>query len=50
MNEQIDYASRILTRLIESLGSALPGIYAGLVVIVAFFIAAVMSRVRFAFS
>ena len=44
MNEQIDYASRILTRLIESLGSALPGIFAGLVVIVAFFIAAVMSR------
>ena len=44
MNEQIDYASRILTQLIESLGSALPGIFAGLVVIVAFLIAAVMSR------
>jgi small-conductance mechanosensitive channel len=44
MNEQIDYANRILTRLSESLGSALPGIFAGLVVIVVFFIAAVMSR------
>jgi small-conductance mechanosensitive channel len=44
MNEQIDYANRILTRLVESLGSALPGIFAGLVVIVAFYIAAVMSR------
>jgi small-conductance mechanosensitive channel len=44
MNEQIDYASRILTRLIESLGSALPGIFAGLVVIVAFLVGAVMSR------
>ena len=44
MNEQIDYASQILSRLIESLGSALPGIFAGLVVVVAFFVAAVMSR------
>lgn len=44
MNEQIDYASRILTRLIESLGSALPGIFAGLVVIVAFLVGAFMSR------
>jgi small-conductance mechanosensitive channel len=44
MNEQIDYANRILTRLTESLGSALPGIFAGLVVIVAFIIAAGMSR------
>ena len=44
MNQQIDYASRILTRLIESLGSALPGIFAGVVVIVAFFIAAIVSR------
>ena len=44
MNEQIDYASQILTRLIETLGGALPGIFAGLVVIVVFFIAAVMSR------
>jgi len=44
MNEQIDYASRILTRLIESLGSALPSIFAGVVVIVAFFIAAIVSR------
>ena len=26
MNEQIDYANRILTRLTESLGSALGGI------------------------
>ena len=44
MNEQIHYASGILTLLIESLASALPEIFAGLVVIVAFFIAAVMSR------
>ncbi|MFT4562964.1 MAG: small conductance mechanosensitive channel [Gammaproteobacteria bacterium] len=44
MNEETLYASRILTRLIESLASALPGIFAGLVVVVAFSIAAVMSR------
>ena len=44
MNEQSHYASRILTLLIESVAIALPGIFAGLVVIVTFFIAAVMSR------
>jgi small-conductance mechanosensitive channel len=44
MNEQTRYASLVLTQLLESLASALPGIFAGLVVIVAFFIAAVMSR------
>ena len=44
MNEQIHYPSQLLTQLTESIGSALPGIFAGLVVILAFFIAAVMSR------
>ncbi len=44
MNEQIDYASQILTPFIESLGGALPGIFAGLVVFVAFFIVAAISR------
>ena len=33
-----------MTQLTETLGGALPGIFAGLVVIVVFFIAAVMSR------
>ncbi len=37
MNEQIDYASQILAPFIESLGGALPGIVAGLVVFVAFY-------------
>lgn len=44
MNEQIHYASQILAQLAETLGRALPGIFAGLAVIVAFFIAAIMSR------
>ncbi|MDH3792413.1 MAG: mechanosensitive ion channel family protein [Rhodospirillales bacterium] len=44
MNEQIHYANQLLTQLTESIGSALPGVFAGLVVILAFFIAAVMSR------
>ena len=44
MNEQIQYASQILTQLIETLARALPGIFAGLAVIVAFFIVAIMSR------
>ena len=44
MDEQINYASQILTQLTETLGRALPGIFAGLVVIVAFFMAAIMSR------
>ena len=44
MNEQIQYASQILTQLSETLGRALPGIFAGLAVIVAFFIAAIISR------
>ncbi len=44
MNQKIDYASQILTPFIESLGGALPGFFAGLVVFVAFYIAAVISR------
>jgi small-conductance mechanosensitive channel len=44
MNEQIDQASQILTPFIESLYGALPDIFAGLVVIVAFFIVAAVSR------
>ncbi len=44
MNEQIHYASKVLTQLIETLGRALPGIFAGLAVIVAFFIVANISR------
>ena len=44
MSDQIHYANRILTLLIESVASALPGIFAGLVVIVTLFITAVMSR------
>jgi len=44
VNEQIQFASQILTQLTETLGRALPGIVAGLVVIVAFFIVANVSR------
>ena len=44
MNEQIDYATQILTPFIESLYGALPGIFAGLVVIVAFSFIAAISR------
>jgi small-conductance mechanosensitive channel len=44
MSEQINYASQILSQLAETLGRALPGIFAGLAVIVAFFLAAIMSR------
>ena len=44
MNEQIHFASEILTQLIETLGRALPGVFAGVAVIVAFFIAASMCR------
>ncbi len=44
MDEQINYASQILTQLTETLGRALPGIFAGLVVIVVFLIAAVTTR------
>ncbi len=44
MDEQIDYASQILTPFIESAYGALPDIFAGLVVIVAFFIAAAVGR------
>ena len=44
MNEQIDYATRILTPFIESLYGALPGIFAGLVVILAFSFVAAISR------
>ncbi len=39
MNEQIHYASQILTQLIETPGTALPGIFASLAVIVAFVMA-----------
>ena len=42
MNEQIDYATQVLTQLIEILSGALPGIFAGLVVIVVFLIAGVL--------
>ena len=44
MNEQIDQASQILTPFIESFYGALPDIVAGLVVFVAFFIAAAVGR------
>ncbi len=44
MDEQIHYASQILTELSESLGRALPGIFAGLVVIVVFWIVAAATR------
>ena len=44
MNEQINYASQVLTPVIEFLGGALPGVVAGLAVIVAFFVVAAMSR------
>jgi small conductance mechanosensitive channel len=44
MNEHVHHATGILTRLIESLASAAPGILAGLVVAGGFFVAAVMSR------
>ncbi len=37
MNEQLNYASQFLTPFIESLGGALSGIFAGLVVFVAFY-------------
>ena len=39
MNEQIHYASQILAQLIETPGTALPGIFASLAVIVAFVMA-----------
>ena len=44
MNEQLDQASQILTPFIESFYGALPDIVAGLVVFVAFFIAAAVAR------
>ncbi len=44
MDEQLDYASQILTPFIESFYGALPDIFAGLVVIVGFFIVAAVSR------
>ena len=44
MDEQIDQASQILTPFIESFYGALPDIFAGVVVFVAFFIAAAVAR------
>lgn len=44
MNERSHLPGQILTELVETIGRATPGIFAGLVVIVAFFIAAIMSR------
>ena len=44
MDEQIDQASQFLTPFIESFYGALPDIFAGLVVIVAFYIAAAVGR------
>ena len=44
MEEQIDQASQFLTPFIESFYGALPDIFAGVVVFVAFFIAAAVGR------
>lgn len=44
MDEQIHYIREILTNLVESLGTALPGVFAGILVILAFLAAAAVSR------
>lgn len=44
MSEPINFARQILTSFVESVGAALPAIFAGLVVVVAFLIAATVGR------
>jgi len=44
MDEQIHYVTQILTHLLESLGTALPGVFAGLLVLIGFLIVAGASR------
>ena len=44
MDDQIHYATQILTRLIDTIGRALPGVVAGLIVMVVFIAAAILVR------